>query len=374
VARILVLNPGSSSLKASVIESPGDGTLAQASASWSAGADAAEARGEVLSTTVARVTQAAGLGSIDGVGYRVVHGGRSFLAPTRIDEGVVTEIEALDELAPLHNRIAAETVRAARRLMPDLPHVACFDTAFHATLDEAAWRYPVPADWHARWGIRRFGFHGLSVAWAVERAATLFERPERELQLVVAHLGSGSSVSAVAGGRSVDTSMGFTPLEGLMMGSRSGSIDPGILLYLLRQGMETQELADALEHRSGLLGVSGRSSDVAELLSAAAAGDAEATLALELYARRAAAGIASVATVLERLDAIVFTGGIGEHAAAVRGRICERLAALGVSAPPSDAVVEGDRILMRTPVGIVVVHAREDVVIARQTGELLFSL
>jgi acetate kinase len=374
VARILILNPGSSSLKASVIEPPGEGTLGQAAASWSTDADAAEARAEVLSTIVARVTEAAGPGSIDGVGYRVVHGGQSFLGPTLIDDGVVTEIETLDDLAPLHNRIAADTIRAARRLMPDLPHVACFDTAFHATFDEAAWRYPVPVDWHARWGIRRFGFHGLSVAWAVERAAALLERPGTELQLVVAHLGSGSSASAVAGGRSVDTSMGFTPLEGLMMGSRSGSIDPGILLYLLRQGMKTQELADALEHRSGLLGVSGRSSDVAELESAAAAGDAEARLALELYARRAAAGIASVATALERLDGIVFTGGIGEHSAEIRGRSCERLAALGVSAPPSETNVEGDRILVRTPVAVMVIRAREDVVIARQTGELLFPL
>ena len=371
MARILVLNPGTSSIKASMVESPGDVTRSEATSSWSADPDAAEARAEILSAIVAEV--AADGEPIDAVGYRVVHGGRTFVAPTRIEDGVVDEIDALDELAPLHNRIAADTIRAARRLMPDPPHVACFDTTFHASLEEPAWRYPVPAEWLDRWGVRRFGFHGLSVAWATERAAALLERPVEEVDLVVAHLGSGSSVSAVAGGRSVDTSMGFTPLEGLMMGTRSGSIDPGIVLFLLRHGMETDELADALEHRSGLLGVSGRSGDVAELEGLAAAGDALAELAMEVYARRAAAGIAAVATALSRLDAIVFTGGIGEHSADTRRRICDRLATLGVHRPEAGGNGEGDRILVGEPVATIVVHAREDLVIARQATELLFS-
>ena len=369
--RILVLNPGSSSLKASLIETPGDATLAQASAPWNAEADTAEARAEILAATIEELTRAAGDDFVDGIGYRVVHGGMSFRAPTLIDDRVVERIDALDELAPLHNRIAADAIRAVRRLIPDVAHVACFDTAFHATLDEAAWRYPVPSNWHARWGIRRFGFHGLSVAWAVERAAALLDRPAAELHLVVAHLGSGSSVTAVAVGRSVDTSMGFTPLEGLMMGSRSGSIDPGILLHLLRGGMGTDELADTLEHRSGLLGVSGRSSDVAELERADAAGDAAAGLALELYARRAAAWIASMATAVEHLDAVVFTGGIGENSTAIQARICARLAVLGVRVPSAEADIRGDAILVPAPVAVMLVHAREDVVIARQAAELL---
>jgi acetate kinase len=373
MVRILVLNPGSSSIKASVIESPGDATHSHVTTSWSADPDKAEARARTLATIVAEVTAAAGAEAMDAVGYRVVHGGRSFLMPTRIDDGVVGEIDALDELAPLHNRISADTIRAARRLLPDVPHVACFDTAFHANLAESAWRYPVPAEWLTRWGVRRFGFHGLSVAWAAERAAALLERPVAELQLVVAHLGSGSSVSAVSGGRSVDTSMGFTPLEGLMMGTRSGSIDPGILLFLLRHGIGTDEMADALEHRSGLLGVSGRSADVAELERRAAAGDADADLAIELYAGRAAAGIAAITTALHRLDAIVFTGGIGEHSTAIRRRICDRLATLGVHRPEAGGNGEGDRILVREPVATLVVHAREDLVIARQATELLFS-
>jgi acetate kinase len=374
--RILVLNPGSSSLKASLIDMPGDATLEEASATWSAQDAGSQVRAEVLADAIAEVTRPADDGpTIDAVGYRVVHGGLAFRAPTLIDDAVVKRIDAVDEIAPLHNRIAADTIRAARRLLPDIPHVACFDTAFHATLDEAAWRYPVPSDWHARWGIRRFGFHGLSVAWAVERAAALLDRPFGNLQLVVAHLGSGSSVTAVAGGRSVDTSMGFTPLEGLMMGTRSGSIDPGILLHLLRGGMRTEEVADALEHRSGLLGVSGSSGDVKELELAAAAGDANAALALELYARRAAAWIASVATALERVDALVFTGGIGEHAASVRNAICERLAPLDV-APPVSGSVDQDAVVSAqgARVALVRVVAREDIVIARQTAELLTTV
>ena len=166
------------------------------------------------------------------VGYRVVHGGARGIRPLPVDDALVARIEALDSLAPLHNRRAAAVIRAGRVAFPDIPHVACFDTAFHATLPEAAWRYPLPADWVARWELRRYGFHGLSVTWAVRRAAQLLGRPVGELEMVVAHLGSGASVTAVAGGRWVDTSMGFTPAEGLMMGTRAGSVDPGIIVHL----------------------------------------------------------------------------------------------------------------------------------------------
>lgn len=372
--RILVLNPGSSSLKASLIATPGDATLVHASVPWNADAGAAEARAEILAATIQKVTRAAGDDAVGAVGYRVVHGGMSFRVPTRVDDAVVEQIDALDEWAPLHNRIAAETIRGARRHIPDVAHVACFDTAFHATLDEVAWRYPVPSDWHTRWGIRRFGFHGLSVSWAVERGVSLLRRPVADLGLVVAHLGSGSSVTAVAGGRSVDTSMGFTPLEGLMMGTRSGSIDPGILFHLLRNGLDADELADALEHRSGLRGVSGGTAEVAELEAASVAGDPRATVALAIYARRAAAGIAAVSSSLERLDAIVFTGGIGEHSARVRSAVCERLAVLGVEPATADPAEDDTDVVLSEQgvrVAILRVVAREDLVIARQAAELL---
>jgi acetate kinase len=256
--------------------------------------------------------------------------------------------------------------------IPDLVHVAVFDTAFHATLAEEAYRYPVPDRWFTDWGVRRFGFHGMSVEWSAEMAAQLLRRPAAELRLVVAHLGSGCSVTAVDGGRSVSTSMGMTPLEGLMMGTRAGSIDPGILFYLLRTGRrDSGELAEQLDHESGLLGVSGRTSDVRELLRAEASGDAPAALALQLFCRRAAECIASAATALPRLDAIVFTGGIGENAAGLRARIAARLSAIGV-APISDESVTHDVVLSESAVtpAILRIEAREDVVVARAAARV----
>ena len=280
--RVLVLNPGSSSLKVSVLEPPNRDALATASIDWGADATRASGRASALVGVLEELgANGVAVASIDAVGYRVVHGGSRFTAPTIIDDSVVEAIDELASLAPLHNRIAAETIRAARGALPKIPHVAAFDTAFHATLPPAGYRYPVPDGWFRDWNIRRFGFHGLSVAWSVERAAELLGRPVEDLRIVVAHLGSGCSVTAVDAGRSVDTSMGMTPLEGLMMGTRAGSIDPGVILDLLRRERLTlAELSDILDHRSGLLGVSSRSSDVRELLAAEGAGDAAAGLAL----------------------------------------------------------------------------------------------
>jgi acetate kinase len=369
--RVLVLNAGSSSLKASIVDTSSDGEPTPVSVSWSVADSAAQARAKLVADAIARCNEATP-DAVEAVGYRVVHGGAQFREPALIDDDVVRQIVALDELAPLHNRIAAEIIRAARQLLPAAKHVACFDTAFHASLDEPAWRYPVPADWSERWGIRRYGFHGLSVAWSTERAAGLLDRPVSELNLVVAHLGAGSSVSAVAGGRSVDTSMGFTPLEGLMMGTRSGSIDPGIVFYLLRHGIAADELADALEHRSGLLGVSGRTADVADLERRAAVGEDAPGLALEIYGRRAAAGIAAVATSLDRLDGLVFTGGIGEHSSGIRSAICKRLRLVGIE-PPRNTPGNSDAMISDpgASVAVMMVTSREDLVIARQTSAML---
>ena len=365
--RILVLNPGSSSLKASLVEQPGDRTLARVDRDWGADATKRADRDDDLAAVLDE------LGGTDlplaAVGYRVVHGGSRFVEPALVNDDVLAAIRELDDLAPLHNAVAANTIEAGRRRLTDVSHVACFDTAFHADLPETTRRYPLPEAWQADWGIRRYGFHGLSVAWSVERTADLLNRPIEDLQLVVAHLGSGCSVTAVAGGRSVDTSMGMTPLEGLMMGTRSGSIDPGILLHLLDVGrLPVDELAENIAHRSGLLGVSGRSASVRELEEAADSGDALAQLALDMFARRAAAGIAAVATALVRLDAVVFTGGIGEHAHRMRMRICGHLSVLGAPQPgeppdDSDAVVG-----TRDGLAVLRVSSREDVVIARQVA------
>ena len=309
---------------------------------------------------------------VAAIAHRVVHGGATYTSPTLVDDAVLAGIDALAPLAPLHDPVAAAAIRAARRRLPGLPNVAVFDTAFHATLPETARRYPVPAGWDA-WGIRRFGFHGLSVAWSMERAAELLRRPATDLGLVVAHLGNGCSVTAVAGGRSVATSMGMTPLEGLMMGTRSGSIDPGILLAVLRDRRLTLEnLSEVLDHGSGLLGVSGTSGDMRALQSSSAAGDPSATLAIAMFVERAAAGIAAAATALSRLDAVVFTAGIGEGAGPVRASIVDRLAVLGVA--PVEADENGlDRILSGggdSP-AVLRIEAREDLVAARAAVAVL---
>ncbi|MGZ6315382.1 MAG: acetate/propionate family kinase, partial [Candidatus Limnocylindrales bacterium] len=310
--------------------------------------------------------------TLGAVGYRVVHGGERFRAPTLVTPEVIAGVEALRDLAPLHNGIAVATMRAGLAEIPHLPHVAVFDTAFHATLPEDAYRYPVPNRWYGDWGVRRYGFHGTSVAWSTERAAHILGRPAAELRLVVAHLGSGCSVTAVDGGRSVATSMGLTPLEGLMMGTRAGSIDPGILFYLLRTGrLDAGELAEQMEHESGLVGVSGRTSDVRELLALEAGGDEAAALALRIFVMRAAEGIAAAATSLANLDAIVFTGGIGENAAALRARITARLRSVGV-APIAAEALDADGVLSApgtTPASLRI-EAREDLVVARDAARL----
>jgi acetate kinase len=361
--RVLVLNPGSATLKATVLDLPDRNPRFEWTVDWAM--DDSDSHGGVAVRTSIEAAAAAAIpaASIQAVGYRVVHGGPRFTQPAVVDDETIAAIEDLADLAPLHNPLAAATIRAARRALPGPPHVAAFDTAFHATLPEAARHYPVPDRWLGDWGVRRYGFHGLSVAWSTRRAGELLDRPAADLRLVVAHLGGGCSVTAVDGGRSVETSMGLTPLEGLMMGTRSGSIDPGAILRLLSHGRTLEEVAADLEHRSGLLGVSGRTADMRELLELEAAGDPRAELAIEMFVRRAAAGIAAAATSLPAMDALVFTAGIGENAPAIRARIAERLAVLGVSQEREDPGV-GDRAVTLGPPAVLLVHAREDIVIA----------
>jgi acetate kinase len=373
--RILVINAGSSTLKAAILEPLPVGAAPEpaiASVTIELGDDASRNTDVAggFDAAMAGLEEAGGRPErVVAVAHRVVHGGATYTAPTVIGRAVLAGIDALAPLAPLHEPIAAATILAAMARLSDPLHVAVFDTAFHATLPETAWRYPVPRAWDA-WGVRRYGFHGLSVEWSVERAATLLGRPADVLGLVVAHLGNGCSVTAVAGGRSVATSMGMTPLEGLMMGTRSGSIDPGILLALVREDrLDPDALADALDHRSGLLGVSGSSGDMRALQASADAGDAAATLAIAMFVERAAAAIASAATSLPRLDGVVFTGGIGEGSGRVRAAIVERLAVVGL--PPIGAEdVDRDAVLADgagtgpTP-AVLRIEAREDVVATR---------
>ena len=272
----------------------------------------------------------------DAVGHRVVHGGRRFVASTLVDAEVERAIEDLLPLAPLHNRRALEEIRRAREALPDVPHVAVFDTAFHRTLPPAASTYAIPETWREEWDVHRYGFHGISVQWVASQVEAQ--------RLVVCHLGGGCSVTAVHNGRSVDTTMGFSPLEGVPMATRSGSVDPGAILYLLRERLLTEdELADALEHESGLAGLSGGGSgDVREA----------SPLALDVFVHRVAAAVAAMATACGGIDVLAFTGGIGEHAADVCERIVERVRFLG------DFRVE-------------VVEAREELVIAAEARRLL---
>jgi acetate kinase len=272
----------------------------------------------------------------DAVGHRVVHGGRRFPGPALIDDEVERAIDELSVLAPLHNRRALEEIRRAREALPDVPHVAVFDTAFHRTLPPAASTYAIPERWREKWDVHRYGFHGISVQWVASQI-------EAE-RLVVCHLGGGCSVTAVRDGRSVDTTMGFSPLEGVPMATRSGSVDPGALLYLLREHLLTEEeLAQALEHESGLAGLSGgRSGDVREA----------SPLALDVFVHRVTAAVAAMAAACGGLDVLAFTGGIGEHAEDVRDRIVERARFLG-----------GFR--------VEVVASREELVIATEVRELL---
>jgi acetate kinase len=292
-----------------------------------------------------------------------VHGGPRFREPVLIDDEVERELASAVELAPLHNAPALAAIERARAALPDLPHIAVFDSAFHATIPPEASTYALPARAREGWGIHRYGFHGLSVQWASEQV--------RVPRLVVCHLGGGCSVTGVYEGRSVDTTMGFTPLEGVPMATRAGSVDPGALLFLLEHHLTREELDRMLEHESGLLGLSGSSGDVRDL----EASDAEAArLALAVFTYRVAQAVGAMATALRGLDALVFTAGVGEHSAAVRRAVCERLGHLGVvldeeanEAATRDATVSAPE----SSVSVVVVHAREDVVAARAARHLL---
>jgi acetate kinase len=333
-ADVLVVNAGSTSLKLSVVDG---NDQSQGVASW---------------TEVPRVS---------AVGHRVVHGGERFAAPTVIDDEVVAALESIVELAPLHNAPALAAIENARTALPSAAHVAVFDTAFHHSIPAVARTYALPPRFRDL-GIRRYGFHGLSVSWAAERVPTA--------RLVVCHLGGGASVTGVLEGKSIDTTMGFTPLEGVPMATRAGSIDPGAILYLLRHGASVAELDHALEHESGLLGLAG-SGDVAVL---EAATSAQATLALDVYCYRIAQAVGAMATALGGLDALVFTAGVGEHSARVRAEVCRRLLHLGVTIDDevNAAIVEEGAIATAgAAVEVHVVHAREDVVVARAVRMLL---
>jgi len=337
--RVFAVNAGSSSLKLSLLE---EGRTLEEHALGD------PAQPETLQALEAALPPR---DAVDAVAHRIVHGGPHLHATVVVDDAVRAQLDAAAELAPLHVPPALRILDLLRSRLA-VPHVACFDTAFHASLPEPARTYAVPREWREVHGVRRYGFHGLSCAWSLHRAAAQLGRPPQELQIVVAHLGAGASVTAIRDGHSADTSMGFTPLEGLVMARRSGSVDPGALLWLLlSRGVAADAMSSALENESGLLGLAG-SADMRDILQRAAAGDADAALARDVFVHRACASIAAMAASLHRVDALVFTGGIGEHADDVRERICTGLTVLG-------------------DMEVLVVQAREDLQMAREAEQVL---
>ena len=312
---------------------------------------------------------------VRAVGHRVVHGGERFSRPTVITDEVLAEIRRLVTLAPLHNPPAIEGIEAARRLFAGVTQVAVFDTAFHAGLPPAAATYAIDADLARRYGIRRYGFHGISVEYVARRTAELLERPLTELNLIVLHLGNGASATAVHRGHSVETSMGFTPLEGLVMGTRSGDLDPSILTFLQQQaGMTADAVSDLLQHRSGLLGLAG-ASDMRAVLAKHEEVDQQAALALSVYCHRIRKYVGAYHAVLGHLDAVVFTGGVGEHAAAVRELSLAGLQSWGIAVDPARNNLRGEAPRMVSfpdaRVSVCVVPTDEEESIAEQVATLL---
>ena len=391
--RVLVVNAGSSSLKLRVLGGPGAGSdevtgaadLPAVGGALGGGADGAAIKEAIGS-----------FGPVDAVGHRVVHGGTLYSAPVLVTAEVRRRLELLTDLAPLHQPKSLAALDAVTAVLPDTPAVACFDTAFHATIPEAAATFALPAEWRARWTLRRYGFHGLSHAYVSRRAAELTGHPAPDgpateltgdpspvvpdgLRVVTCHLGAGASLAAVHAGRSVDTTMGFTPLDGLVMATRSGSVDPGLVLWLEEHaGMPPRELAATLENRSGLTGLAG-TGDMREVLSRAVAGDTRAVLGRDVYLHRLRASVAAMAAAMGGLDVLVFTGGVGENSPEVRSRAAGGLGFLGVAVDESrNNLDKADRggedweiTAARAAVRTFVIAAREDRQIAAEVRSLL---
>jgi acetate kinase len=370
VSRILVLNCGSSSVKFRLYD--GDevrdkGTVERVGEPGGGPPD--------HETAVREIIERLDLTGLAGIGHRVVHGGRRFSEPVLLDDAVIAAIEDLVPLAPLHNPANLTGIRVARAALPDTPQVAVFDTAFHHTLPEAAATYAIDRETAERYAIRRYGFHGTSHAYVSRRAAELLDRPYAEVNTITLHLGNGASACAVRGGRSVATSMGMSPLEGLVMGTRSGDLDPAIIFHLRREaGMGVDDIDDLLNHRSGLLGLTG-ANDMREVLSRRDAGDPAAALAFDVYCRRITGYVGGYYALLGRVDAVAFTAGVGEHAAPVRAAALAGLDRLGIAVDPDRNAGTGDRVI--SPAGaevtVCVIGTDEEREIARETRDVLRS-
>lgn len=395
---ILVVNAGSSSLKLALFDADSLASLGSVLVDWTEKAGKSvfvlrppggdEIRSEIdesshraaAKAAMPSLFEAAGITSYQraallAVGHRVVHGGTRFRESVRLEEEVKLTLAELAELAPLHNPPALEALGATEELLPRLPHIAVFDTAFFAQLPPSAYVYPLPYEWFSRWGIRRFGFHGISHAYCAARAAEMLGRSTEGFRVVICHLGNGCSATAVRDGTAVATTMGFTPLEGLMMGSRAGSVDPGILFYVQeKHHLSLGELERALNHGSGLLGVSGVSPDFRRVEEAARRGDERAALALSIYAARVRSAVGALAVEMAGVDALVFSAGVGENSASLREAVCSGLECLGLSLDPqrnTGCRPDADIARAASPGRILAIRTREDLWIAREVRRIL---
>ena len=395
--KIFVVNCGSSSIKYQLFDMPGETPLARGLLER-VGTDEAVLQHETDAgrhrTEVAAPDHAAGLkvildalvsapggvldavDEIDGVGHRVVHGGTEATGSVPIDEAVIAILQRNVDLAPLHNPPNLAGIRAAAEAMPRARHVGVFDTAFLATLPEKAYRYAVPERWYSEHRVRRYGFHGTSHKYVTLCAAEFLGKAPEAVNLITVHMGNGVSMTAVSGGKAVDHSMGMTPLEGLMMGTRSGDIDPAIVFYMMSRGMTADEVDEALNEHSGLLGVSQGRSDMRDLLSAVEAGDAAAGLAVDMFIYRIVKYIGAYYAILPPLDAVVMTGGIGENSPIIRGRICSGLERLGVITDPQANTgitggLAGPITAANSLLSVWVIPTNEEVMIARETARFV---
>ncbi len=361
--RVLVLNAGSSTLKLSLVDD-GDRVLSHHEF------EVAEGRLD----DVQLATAVHDMERPDAIGHRVVHGGPRYRHSVRLDPEVIRYLAGISDLAPLHLPAALAGIAAAQGLLPRVPQVACLDTAFHAGMPAAASTYAVPAEWRERHGIQRFGFHGFSHAYAARRAAEMLGRPLSELRVVTCHLGAGASLAAVWGGQSVDTTMGFTPLEGLVMATRSGTVDPGMLLWVQRHtGIGEPELTEALDRSGGLRALAG-TADMREVVQRMSGGDAGARLAFDVYIHRLRSSIASMVAAMDGLDVLVFTGGVGENSPAVRAAAGGGLRFLGLEIGPTlnaSLGADSDITAPGAQVSTLVIKAREDVEVAREVRKVL---
>jgi acetate kinase len=361
--RVLVVNAGSSSLKLRLL---GDQDAIEEAADLPAGPDGLD------TSSLGRILN--GWRRADVAGHRIVHGGTLFTGPVQINDAVRKQLQDLTDLAPLHQPKSLAALDAVTALLPGVTAVASFDTAFHTTIPAAAATYAIPAEWRDRYGIRRYGFHGLSHAYCSRRAAQLAGRPLADLRVITCHLGAGASLAAVLDGRSVDTTMGFTPLEGLVMATRSGTVDPGLVLWLEEhEHLSPGQVATALESHSGLLALAG-TADMREAGAAAERGEPGAQRAIDVYIHRLAAGIAAMSVATGGLDVLAFTGGVGENSALVRRQAAQRLGFLGVAVDPhSNGAGHGDRDISAPGAAVttVVITAREDLQIAGEARQLL---